>query len=189
MKYIASALDPTSWPRILSPKGNLLPEIALAGRSNVGKSTLINCLAGQKKLAKVSATPGKTQRMQFFCWNEQLILVDLPGYGFAKAPPAIRSEWSEAIDHYLNHRSSLKKILLLLDIRRIPSIDDLHFIEWAQNRAVPLLIVFTKTDMLSPRENERRHKEIFEKIGLREYIDIPNSSRKIWSAILRNVNL
>ncbi len=155
MRYIASALEPDSWPKILSPRGEPLPEIALSGRSNVGKSSLINLLAGQKGLAKISSTPGKTQRLQFFCFDERCVLVDLPGYGYAQAPQKERAEWSQATDQYLNTRTSLKLVLLLLDIRRTPSSDDRNLLLWAVDRGIGILPVFTKTDMVSPAECER----------------------------------
>lgn len=187
MVYIASALEPTSWPRCLLPNGELMPEIALAGRSNVGKSTLINHLAGQKNLAKVSSTPGKTQRLQFFCYDEQYLLVDLPGYGFANAPPSIRAEWSNAIDVYLNHRPSLKLILLLLDIRRAPSRDDQNLVEWARSQPLSLLPILTKTDLISPTECEERRHEILQTLSLTESVSIPHSIHRIWPVILQHL--
>lgn len=187
MRYIASALEPASWPRVLTPRGEMLPEIALAGRSNVGKSTLINLLSARKKLAKISTTPGKTQRLQFFCFDERCLFVDLPGYGFAKAPASVRCEWSDAIDQYLNTRPSLKLVLLLLDIRRAPSSDDLSLFAWSQQKQIPLLPVFTKTDMISPRECEQRQQEILSALHPRpaEFFSVPNARNLIWSILLR----
>lgn len=179
MRYIASALEASSWPKVLSPQGSSLPEIALAGRSNVGKSSFINCLANKKNLAKVSSTSGKTQRLQFFSFDERFILVDLPGYGYAAASLASRQAWSQAIDEYLNTRSSLKLILLCLDIRRTPSEDDLSFISWARNRSIPLLPVLTKTDMLSSNECDRNEKMIMAILNLDpiQPIRVPASGR------------
>ncbi|MBF8263773.1 MAG: engB [Parachlamydiales bacterium] len=188
MRYIASALEPASWPRCLTPQGAPLPEIALAGRSNVGKSTLINLLGGQKKLAKISSTPGKTQRMQFFCYEERCLLVDLPGYGFAIAPASVRAEWSEAIDQYFNTRASLKLLLLLLDIRRTPTPDDLELVRFAREKSIPLLPVLTKTDMLSPSECEQQRNQIIERISPGQPIDVltaPDSRRRLWSILAR----
>jgi GTP-binding protein len=149
-RFLLSTL--TEFPTLKDPKGNLLPEIALAGKSNVGKSSLINHLLNQKKLAKTSATPGKTQLLNFFLVEEKFVLVDLPGYGFAKAPPEEIEKWSRAIDAYINHRPALKLILLLIDCRRDFSQEDLSLMEWAAHKKIPLLLVFTKTDKLSSSE-------------------------------------
>jgi len=149
-RFLLSTL--TEFPTLKDPRGNILPEMALAGRSNVGKSSLINHLLNQKKLAKTSATPGKTQLLNFFLVEEKFILVDLPGYGFAKAPLEEMEKWSEAIDAYVNHRPSLKLILLLVDCRRDFSQEDLSLMEWSSHKKIPLLLIFTKTDKLSSSE-------------------------------------
>lgn len=149
-QFLLSTL--TEFPNLKDPKGKLLPEIALAGRSNVGKSSLINHLLGQKKLAKTSATPGKTQLLNFFLIDDKFLLVDLPGYGFAKAPPEEVEKWSRAIDSYINHRPTLKLILLLIDSRRGIQEDDRTMIEWSEAKKIPLLVIFTKTDKLSRSE-------------------------------------
>jgi GTP-binding protein len=188
MRYIASALESASWPRLLTPQGALLPEIALAGRSNVGKSSFINLLAGQKNLAKISSTPGKTQRLQFFCYEERCILVDLPGYGFAIAPESTRNNWSQAIDQYFTTRKSLRLLLLLLDIRRLPSPDDLSLVRFAKARSIPLLPVLTKIDMLSPAEYEQQRSQILDQISPCLPIDAITTSeprRRLWATISR----
>lgn len=149
-KFLLSTL--TEFPVLKDPRGHLLPEIALAGRSNVGKSSLINHLLSQKKLAKTSATPGKTQLLNFFLVEDRFVLVDLPGYGFAKAPPEEIEKWSRAIDSYVSNRTSLKLILLLVDSRREFSKEDLSLMEWASHKKLPLLLVFTKIDKLSSQE-------------------------------------
>lgn len=183
VSYVASALEPATWPKLLDPRGNPLPEIALAGRSNVGKSTLINLLSGRKRLAKVSSTPGKTQRLQFFSADERVLLVDLPGFGYAKAPLALQLEWSSAIDLYLKTRP-LACILLLLDIRRMPGSDDLNLMNWCLSRKVPVLPVFTKTDMLSPPECAKQKKEATALLGsLLEPISVPAPRRILWKIL------
>ena len=146
-RFLLSTL--TEFPVLKDPRGALLPEIAMAGKSNVGKSSLINHLLGQQRMAKTSATPGKTQLLNFFIIDEKFLLVDLPGYGFAKAPPEEVEKWSQAIDTYINHRPTLKLILLLIDSRRGGSKEDQVLIDWAKHNKVPLLIIFTKIDKLS----------------------------------------
>jgi GTP-binding protein len=150
-RFLLSTL--TEFPTLKDPQGKLLPEMALAGRSNVGKSSLINHLLEQKKLAKISATPGKTRLLNFFSVNDKFLLVDLPGYGYAKASRSEVITWSEAIDHYLNHRPTLRLILLLIDSRRGDFNDDDRALrEWALHKQIPLLVILTKTDKLSASE-------------------------------------
>lgn len=149
-QFLLSTLS--EFPQLKDPKGNPLPEIALVGRSNAGKSSLINHLLNQKKLARTSETPGKTQLLNFFLIDEKFLFVDLPGYGFAKAPPEAVRAWSQAIDHYLNQRTSLKLLLLLVDSRRSLNQEDQTLIDWAQEKKIPLLLIFTKTDKLRPQE-------------------------------------
>jgi GTP-binding protein len=155
-RFLLSTFD--DFPRLKDPRGNFLPEIAFVGRSNVGKSSLINHLLNQKKLAKTSSTPGKTQLLNFFSIDEKMILVDLPGYGYAKAPNASIQKWSKAIDDYLNAAPSLRLILLLLDSRRDITDDDRTLIEWASFKKIPLLTVLTKTDKLTPSQLEEKMK-------------------------------
>lgn len=149
-RFLLSTLK--EFPTLKDPRGKLFPEIALAGRSNVGKSSLINHLFNQNKLAKTSATPGKTQLLNFFSIDERFLLADLPGYGFAKAPPEEIAKWSEAINTYLNNRPTLRLILLLVDSRREPNKEDHDLMEWASAKQIPLLLILTKTDKLSTTE-------------------------------------
>ena len=128
-----------------------LPEIATVGRSNVGKSSLINHLLRSKTVAKVSSKPGKTQRMNYFVIDDALLLVDLPGYGYAKTSKSIQHEWGVWIDKYLKAQK-LKLVLFLLDARRELSDEDIEFIQWAKYAGMPLLIVITKFDKLSQKE-------------------------------------
>jgi len=147
VRFILSTL--TEFPTLKDPRGNLVPEVALAGRSNVGKSSLINHFFNQKRLARTSATPGKTQLLNFFAIDEKYLLVDLPGYGFAKAPPEEIEKWSRAIDAYLENRSTLRLVLLLIDSRREPKEEDETLIAWAAHKNIPLVMILTKTDKLS----------------------------------------
>lgn len=193
LTYLTSSLEPSSWPTLQDPSGKPLQEVALAGRSNVGKSTLLNLLGGQKKLAKVSSTPGKTQRMQFFSVEERLLLADLPGYGFAKAPVNAQKEWSKAIDSYLKTRKTLRLLLLLLDARREPNQDDLAMISWANERGLALLCVLTKTDKLPSSELAMQKKKITSHLAphFTSPIDLfclPAPRRIIWNQIFKRLD-
>lgn len=125
------------------------PEIAICGRSNVGKSSLINHLLGQKSLAKVSAVPGKTQLINFFNIDNDLFLVDLPGYGFAKVPESMRKTWGQIIESYLAMREQLALVILLIDCRHPIGKHDIAFLEWLDHYRKKTLIVFTKTDKIT----------------------------------------
>jgi GTP-binding protein len=149
-RFLLSTL--TEFPTLKDPKGQLFPEIALAGKSNVGKSSLINHLLNQKTAAKTSATPGKTRLINFFSIDERFLLVDLPGYGYAKVHREEVAKWSEAIDNYLNNRPTLRLLLLLIDSRRDISPEDQALIDWAVSQGVAYLLVFTKMDKLSAGE-------------------------------------
>ena len=132
-----------------------LPEIAIVGRSNVGKSSLLNHLFGKKKLAKVSAVPGKTQMLNFFKIDNRFVVVDFPGYGFADVPLKLKKEWGRHLNAYLETREELKLIILLLDIRRTASEEDLAMALFASAKEIPLLVVFTKIDKVSSNEKAR----------------------------------
>lgn len=132
--------------------GNLIDEIAIAGRSNVGKSSLINHLLRHKGLAHVSSKPGKTITLNFYQIDNNLILVDLPGYGYAARAQKEQMQWSESIDHYFKERKTLKLILLLVDSRRELTEEDLQIIKWASYHRKPLLLIFTKSDTIKPQE-------------------------------------
>ena len=153
-RFLGSFLH--SFPDFRSQYGDILPEIAIVGRSNVGKSSLINHLLNHKNLARVSSLPGKTQTINFFNIDDTLILADLPGYGFAKRSKALQEEWSKGIDLYLKNRPSLKLVLLLIDCRRIPAEEELSLILWAEHYQKPILIIFTKSDTLSDHEREKQ---------------------------------
>jgi GTP-binding protein len=125
------------------------PEFAFIGRSNVGKSSLINMLTGKKGLAKTSGTPGKTQLINHFIINDQWYIVDLPGYGYARASKTMRSKWEKFIADYLTKRETLMNIFVLLDARLEPQKIDLEFINWCGEKGLPFSMVFTKIDKLS----------------------------------------
>lgn len=152
-RFLTSALKEDECPSLQNAQGNPLPEMAIVGRSNVGKSSLLNHLMQSKSLAKVSSKPGKTQRINYFLIDETLLLVDLPGYGYAKVDKTTKQNWAIHLENYLNQRGSLKLLLFLLDIRRTPNEDDLAFLEWAYFQGLSVILVLTKTDKL--KENEK----------------------------------
>lgn len=137
-----------------------LPEFAFLGRSNVGKSSLINVLCDRKKIAKVSQTPGKTQLINFFLMNEEWYLTDLPGIGFAKAPKKLRAEWKLMISNYLLKRETLQIVFYLVDSRLKPQKIDLDFITWMGENNLPFAIVLTKADKPKPRELSQNLKAL-----------------------------
>ena len=138
-------------------------EFSFVGRSNVGKSSLINSITTRKKLAKTSKTPGRTQLINYFRINNEFYIVDLPGYGFAKVPKAMKKEWGETMNRYLaSHRKKL--VFVLLDIRRIPNNDDLEMLQWLDHYEVPFKIIFTKIDKVSANEKYKCIKDIRKKI-------------------------
>ncbi|MDD5475182.1 MAG: ribosome biogenesis GTP-binding protein YihA/YsxC [Syntrophales bacterium] len=136
------------------------PDVAFAGRSNVGKSSLINTLLGRKRLARTSGTPGRTQQINFFLVGKEFYFVDLPGYGFARVPLAVKKEWGPMVEEYLRGRKNLRMVIVILDIRREPSTEDLNLIDWLAHYGIPRIFVLTKTDKLSKSAAMIRRKEI-----------------------------
>lgn len=147
---IRSAVFELSAPDLKSCPKSAFPEFAFIGRSNVGKSSIINMLTGQKDLAKVSATPGKTKMINFFLINNHWHLIDLPGYGYAKVAKRERTEFSEAIASYMEERPNLRWVFILIDSRLTPQAIDLEFIQWTTERQIPFSLVFTKADKMKP---------------------------------------
>jgi GTP-binding protein len=133
----------------------VMPEFGFIGRSNVGKSSLINLLTGNSHLAKISGNPGKTRTINHFLINGSWYLVDLPGYGFAKVPVRMREKWVKAVEEYILKRANLVCLFVLLDSRHRPQKSDLMFMEFLGNNQVPFARVFTKTDKLSPVDLEK----------------------------------
>ncbi len=143
-----------------------LPEIAFAGRSNVGKSSLINALIQRKSFARTSSTPGKTQTMNFYNVNGECYLVDLPGYGYADVAKDFRASWGPMIERYLNTSQNLKAIMLLLDVRRTPNADDMQMFRWIESAGYEPVIVVTKTDKLKRSQLPKAYKEIRNTLGI-----------------------
>jgi GTP-binding protein len=154
-QFIKSALHLSDFPNLRRSSGQEMPEVAIIGKSNVGKSSLINFMFNNRKLAKVSATPGKTQTLNFFTIDEELSLVDLPGYGYSRVSKEIKNQWAECIDNYLETRPGLIGILQLIDVRRMPSEEDLAFIKWCSHHGKPILILFTKSDKINSSEKKK----------------------------------
>lgn len=146
---------------------NRLPEIAFAGKSNVGKSSLINALMNRKSLARTSAQPGKTQTINFYNINSAMYLVDLPGYGYAKVPESERVKWGKMIERYLHASKQLQAVFLLVDIRHKPSANDKTMYEWIVYQGYRPIIIATKLDKLKRSQVQRAVKEVREGLGLR----------------------
>ncbi|MDD3224675.1 MAG: ribosome biogenesis GTP-binding protein YihA/YsxC [Clostridium sp.] len=161
-EFIISAVKREQYPE------TYLPEIAFVGRSNVGKSSIINAITGRRKLVKVSSTPGKTRLINFFLVNNNAYFVDLPGYGYAKISKADRKNWGEVIETYLTGREQLKRVVLLLDCRRKPNEDDILMYNWIKHYGYNCMIVSTKSDKLKKSEFKESERVIRDTLGLKE---------------------
>lgn len=159
-EFIKSAAKPAHYP----PAD--FPEIAFAGRSNVGKSSLINVLVNRKNLVRTSSTPGRTQLINFFAVNGQFSLVDLPGYGYARVPLAVKKEWGPMMETYLSTRPNLRGVVLIFDIRRTPVAQDRQMIDWLRSYDIPPLLVVTKCDKVSRNERARQAAVIADSLGV-----------------------
>ena len=166
-----------------------LPEIAFAGRSNVGKSTLINSLLNRKKLVKTSATPGKTQLINFFKINDQFYFVDLPGYGYAKVPESVRRKWQNLVEAYLSERETLRNVVLIIDCRHNPTVQDRQLLEWLEYFQRPSLIVASKIDKLKRGQVQKhlqkiKHDLSFESVPLGHSSMQYGSREEIWKTLV-----
>jgi GTP-binding protein len=159
-EFIKSATKPAHYPE------SDLPEIAFAGRSNVGKSSLINVLVGRKSLVRTSSTPGRTQLINFFDVNGTFTLVDLPGYGFAKVPLEVKRQWGPMMETYLAGRSNLLGVVLIQDVRRIPKDEELQMLAWLRTYGVTPILVVTKCDKVSKNERGRQLALIARELGV-----------------------
>lgn len=156
---------------------NSLPEIAFAGKSNVGKSSLINALMNRKSYARISSTPGKTQTINFYNINEELYFVDLPGYGYARVSEKEKKEWGRLIERYLHGSSRLKAVFLLIDIRHDPSANDKLMYEWIVSQGYQPIIIATKLDKIKRSQSAKHLKAVRQGLGLSSgVIVIPFSS-------------
>lgn len=167
-----------------------LPQVAIGGRSNVGKSTLINKLVGRKKLARTSKRPGRTQEINFFLVNERFLLADLPGYGFATAPPEIRERWGPLIESYLDDSEDLLGIVFLIDARHGLSSDDRQMLDYLERTGLPTLFVLTKIDKVTRSHRGRQVERIAREIEASEDQLLATSARTgegvqiLWDSIL-----
>jgi GTP-binding protein len=142
-EFVGSAISPAQYPR------QPLPEIAFAGRSNVGKSSLINTLVHRRNLVKTSSTPGKTQVINFFVVNQRFLLVDLPGYGYAKVPREIQASWRPMVETYLRQRATLRAVVHIVDLRHPPTPQDQQLRSWLLHHRLPVVTVATKADQVT----------------------------------------
>jgi GTP-binding protein len=184
-EFIKSAYKEADWPH------DNLAEVSFLGRSNVGKSSLINSLLGVRGLARTSSTPGRTQSLNFYLINRRFRLVDLPGYGYARAPKALKAEWSEAAESYLAKREQLVLSIHIVDSRHEPSKQDLQLHEWLVHHQRPHLIVATKSDKLSNnqlRKNIDRIARAFETDRITTYSAVARQGQDaVWAAIEKSL--
>ena len=157
-------------------EGEGLPQIAIAGKSNVGKSSLINCLCNQNKLARVSAEPGKTRLVNIFHINDDFHLVDLPGYGYARVSRSMQEDWGQMMDSYLSGSEHLCHILHLVDIRHEPGQHDLQMQAWIQHNQLPCTVIATKCDKLSRAQQQKSILAICRALGVQPWDVLPFSS-------------
>ena len=168
--FVTSATKPSQYP----PDNQ--PEIAFAGRSNVGKSSLINKILGVKKLVKTSSTPGRTQLINFFCINDRVYFVDLPGYGYAKVPVEVQKKWGPMVEMYVKNRPGLRAVVVILDVRRMPSELDLDLMDWLTYYHIPQILVLTKADKL------KRGKRMEQTRRIAQALDLDLQSMIVFSA-------
>lgn len=184
-KFSFAATTPASIPK------ERRPEIAFIGRSNVGKSSLINSLLGVKGLARTSSTPGRTQSINFFLINESFFFVDLPGYGYAKISKDKRHEWGKLIERYLAEREQLVLCILIVDARHEPSPLDLQMKSWLQHYGIPFLAVSTKVDKLSKNEQHKSWltaRKVLDTDAVIPYSAVTREGAgKIWEAIRNSI--
>lgn len=188
-EFVTSATEPEGYPT------GGLPEISFMGRSNVGKSSLLNSLLGGRKLARTSSTPGRTQLINFFRVNEAFLFVDLPGYGYAKVPERIRSQWGAMIENYLANRKELVLSILLIDSRHAPTANDLRLKSWLGHHDLPFVVVSTKADRLSNNQLRTSLRTAATSFGVAVDEVLPYSSvtgrggERIWRTIQERIDV
>jgi GTP-binding protein len=158
---------------------NALPEFAFAGKSNVGKSSLINGLMNRKNYARTSQEPGKTQTINYYNINDEFYLVDLPGYGYAKVPEKVKAQWGKMIENYLHTSRQLKQVFLLIDIRHEPSANDVQMYKWIVHQGFQPVIIATKSDKIKKSQHEKHLMMLRQTLGLPDEVRIfPYSALK-----------
>jgi len=185
-EFVISAAAPKQFPI------DRRPQIAFAGRSNVGKSSIINALLHRKSLVKTSATPGKTQLINFFVINDAFYFVDLPGYGYARVPQAVTDAWAPMIEGYLKGAPSLRAVVVLLDSRREPDERDIRLIDWLQQYDIPAIYALTKSDKLNRQESERARRDVHARLGINDPLVLTSAKsglgiRELWTDINRRL--
>ncbi|HEY6012245.1 MAG TPA: ribosome biogenesis GTP-binding protein YihA/YsxC [Nitrospirota bacterium] len=185
-EFIVSAPGPKQFPT------DRKPQIAFAGRSNVGKSSLINALLHRKSLVKTSATPGKTQLINFFMINESFYFVDLPGYGYARVPQAVTDAWAPMIEGYLKNSPSLRAVIVLLDSRREPDERDARLIEWLRQSDIHPIVVLTKADKLNRQESDRALRNLRSGLGIGDEAALTSAKsgqgiKELWAEITKRL--
>ena len=183
-EFTKSAVFPDQYPE------SDLPEIAFAGRSNVGKSSLINCLLLRRNLVRTSRTPGRTRTINFFTVNRELVFVDLPGYGYAKVPKETRIKWGPMVEGYLKSRQQLRAVVHIMDLRHPPTADDLNLWNWLRHIGIPSLPVMTKADKVKRTMRIRQLEDAARLLGvsatdLIAFSAVTREGRELlWSRIL-----
>lgn len=184
-QFALAATDPSSFPR------DQRAEVAFLGRSNVGKSSLLNSLLGVRGLARTSSTPGRTQSINFFLIDQSYYFVDLPGYGYAKASKEKRRAWGELIERYLAERPQLVLSILLVDARHEPTLSDLQMKSWLQHHGLPFWVVCTKVDKLSANERRKAQQQAMATLGTDRVIPYSSITREgssqVWEVIRSSV--
>ncbi|MFA6808133.1 MAG: ribosome biogenesis GTP-binding protein YihA/YsxC [Eubacteriales bacterium] len=171
-EYVISAVHPPQYPE------GIRPEIAISGRSNVGKSSLINKLLNRKNLARVGQTPGKTQTINFYDINDEWYLVDLPGYGYAKVSLSQKAQWGKMMETYFRERVSLLGVVMIVDIRHKPTADDSHMLSMLNKIGIPALVVATKADKIARGQRARYLQVIAQSLNIGDYrLIIPFSAK------------
>jgi GTP-binding protein len=159
-EFLTAAADRSGWP------AGRLPEVAFLGRSNVGKSSLLNCLVSRHGLARTSSTPGRTRLINFFCVNQKWIFADLPGFGYAKVSQEMRKNWQAMVEGYLAGREQLKAAVLILDLRREPGEEERDLLDWLSDLRIPFLLAATKADKLGKNERQQALAVMVRGLGL-----------------------
>jgi len=185
-EFVISAVGPKQFPL------DSRPQIAIAGRSNVGKSSIINSLLHRQNLVKTSQTPGKTQLINFFIINESFYFVDLPGYGYARVPYAVTDAWAPMIEGYLKNAPHLSAVVVLLDSRREPDDRDVHLIDWLRQYDIAVIYALTKIDKLNRQETDRARRSISAALGIADDLVLTSAKsgqgiKELWGVIAKKI--